>query len=256
MEHAAIMNDFLQREREQFRDLGESLERVSFDGDEMGAEAALKPETEERGEFTEDPTAHGYSDVYDAHDMETSDMYKVDDEDDMSHRANSNLFHVEGGDSDYQTQQPAFLSDEQDLPSSEMFYKSKSSPLMSRSNVQPTHMDEPPEEPEVITEWKEKQRNYIEKKDVASARKKADALEEGQRALEKFYEEYNYKKTKNMTLNQEREDTLQNDRGRLPEKGKEWEQVCRYLDLNLKTSKSNKDVSRMKSILLQLKNEK
>ena len=35
--------------------------------------------------------------------------------------------------------------------------------------------------------------------------------------------------------------------------GKEWEKVCRMCDFNPKGTKNTKDVSRMRSILLQLK---
>ena len=35
--------------------------------------------------------------------------------------------------------------------------------------------------------------------------------------------------------------------------GHEWERICRHCDFNPKSSRINKDISRMRSILLQLK---
>jgi hypothetical protein len=107
----------------------------------------------------------------------------------------------------------------------------------------------------MIVEWRERQRRLIEEKDMRSTRKKSEVLDEGQKALEKFYEEYNYRKTKNMTLNQERESMLQRERDEPSVKGKEWDRICRYIDLNVKNTRSTKDMSRMRSLLLDLRRE-
>ena len=159
----------------------------------------------------------------------------------------------------------ALTSDNRRQSTTEVFYPSKTmSPSMgsrqsSMSTPTPTMTttanDDLYTESPMITEWRERQRRLIEEKDMRSARKKSEVLDEGQKALEKFYEEYNYRKTKNMTLNQERESMLQRERDEPSVKGKEWDRVCRYIDLNVKNTRSTKDLTRMKSLLLDLKRD-
>lgn len=114
------------------------------------------------------------------------------------------------------------------------------------------HMDKQRAEPEKLRIWREEQVEMLLKKDAESECKKAEWREDAKRELEEWYKHRNEQVEKAKKVNRENEDAfiLQRDE-RKP--GGEWERVCRQCDFNPKGSRSSKDVSRMRSILLQLK---
>src|ERR1700719_4151541 len=86
-EHVTDLDDFLKREEEQFRDLGETFEETSLDdvGETTAAVTQFEIE-EEHGEFIRDPMEHRYSDMHDRHGLELQDNYEVEDEKEGVHR--------------------------------------------------------------------------------------------------------------------------------------------------------------------------
>jgi len=113
-------------------------------------------------------------------------------------------------------------------------------------------MDRQRAEPEKIRIWREEQVELLQKKDAESERKKAEWREIARRELEEWYKHRNEQVDKAKKVNSENEDAFIQQRDeRKP--GGEWERVCRQCDFNPKGSRNTKDVSRMRSILLQLK---
>jgi len=259
--YVSSLDDFLKREQEQFRELGESFEEASLDDDNEASIILGKQEVEEeQEEFVRDRIKHSYSDIHDHNSLELQDIYEMDSEKEGVHGETLSKMLLTEEDETKRDPITPFMDEGENL-SSEMFYKSKSPSLMTRvSSIRSMNKGEEEEifeEPPAIKEWKERQKIWIEEKNAISAREKAKVLEEGQKALEEFYEEYNKKKTKNMTLNKEREELSRKDREHLSDKtATPWEQVCRYLDLNFKNNKTTKDLPRMRTLLVQLKNEK
>jgi clathrin light chain A len=107
-------------------------------------------------------------------------------------------------------------------------------------------------EPEKLRIWREEQVEMLQKKDAESERKKAEWRDIARRELEEWYKHRNEQVDKAKKVNRENEDAFVQQRDeRKP--GGEWERVCRQCDFNPKGSRNTKDVSRMRSILLQLK---
>lgn len=114
------------------------------------------------------------------------------------------------------------------------------------------HMDRQRAEPEKLRIWREEQVELLQKKDAESERKKAEWRDIARRELEEWYKHRNEQVDKAKKVNRENEDAFVHLRDeRKP--GGEWERVCRQCDFNPKGSRNTKDVSRMRSILLQLK---
>jgi hypothetical protein len=256
-EGVTSLDNFLKREEEQFRELEGTLGGVSLE-DEAAIGIDDQHEADEnQEEFIRDHIELGYSDAYDRRSFELQDIYDIENENNGVHHEAISKVLAEEREEENKKSPITSLNEEEERAPPEMFYRSKSPPLITRTGMRSMNVDEDMyKEPEEIQEWKRRQQSRIEEKDAASAQKRAQVLEEGQKALEKFYEEYNYQKTKNMTLNKEREEASRRDREILPSSAStSWKRVCRYLDLNQKSNRSTKDLSRMKSLLLQLKNE-
>lgn len=108
------------------------------------------------------------------------------------------------------------------------------------------------EEPEKIKMWREEQRLRLEQKDAEEEIKKQELHESAKKELEEWYRHHaeQVEKTKSQNRNAEKEYVMERD-SEVP--GQEWERIARLCDFNPKTSKNTKDVSRMRSIILQLK---
>lgn len=108
-------------------------------------------------------------------------------------------------------------------------------------------------EPEKIRIWREEQAERLAKKDAESEKKKAEWREIARRELEDWYKHRDEQVEKSKKLNRESEDAFVAERDE-KKAGGEWERICRLCDFNPKsTPRNSKDVSRMRSILLQLK---
>lgn len=108
------------------------------------------------------------------------------------------------------------------------------------------------EEPEKIKKWREEQKIRLEKKDKESEEKKGEWREIAKKELEDWYKHREEQLEKTFKLNREAEAAFVQERDdTIP--GHEWERICRLCEFNPKAARNQKDVSRMRSILLQLK---
>ncbi|XP_053690311.1 clathrin light chain [Sabethes cyaneus] len=108
------------------------------------------------------------------------------------------------------------------------------------------------EEPEKIRKWREEQKARLEEKDREEERKKEELREQARKELEDWYKHHEeaISKTKAANRNAEKQFVAETDE---IEPGTEWERIAKLCDFNPKTNKSSKDISRMRSIILQLK---
>ncbi|KFB49849.1 hypothetical protein ZHAS_00017873 [Anopheles sinensis] len=108
------------------------------------------------------------------------------------------------------------------------------------------------EEPEKIRKWREEQKTRLEEKDREEERKKDELREQARKELEDWYKHHEeaISKTKAANRNAEKQFVAETDE---IEPGTEWERIAKLCDFNPKTNKSSKDISRMRSIILQLK---
>ncbi|XP_030373376.1 clathrin light chain [Scaptodrosophila lebanonensis] len=109
------------------------------------------------------------------------------------------------------------------------------------------------EEPEKIKKWREEQKQRLEQKDIEEERKKEELRQQAKKELDDWLRqiEESIAKTKLSSRNAEKQAaSLEN--GAI-EPGTEWERIAKLCDFNPKVNKSGKDVSRMRSIYLHLK---
>jgi len=114
------------------------------------------------------------------------------------------------------------------------------------------HPPRPTEEPEKIRLWREEQRVRLEQKDAEENVKKDELRETAKKELDDWYKHYAEQIQKTKTQNRAAEQEYVKDRD-AETPGQEWERIAKLCDFNPKSSKHSKDVSRMRSILLQLK---
>ncbi|CAL7945137.1 unnamed protein product [Xylocopa violacea] len=121
------------------------------------------------------------------------------------------------------------------------------------SIIEPT-LKPPPvkEEPEKIRKWREEQKARLEEKDAEEEKKKEEWKEAAKKELEEWYKHHAeaISKTKTTNRNAEKQFVAEADE---VEPGTEWERIAKLCDFNPKSSRTSKDVSRMRSIILQLK---
>ncbi|OQV15958.1 putative Clathrin light chain A [Hypsibius exemplaris] len=112
-----------------------------------------------------------------------------------------------------------------------------------------------PSTPEKIRKWREDQKDLLEKKDIEEDKKKQELRAQALHELEEWYslQDDTIKKSKKGNRDAERDFVQQRDSDK---PGEEWERVARMCDFNPKSAKGTKDVSRLRSIILQLKQEK
>jgi len=108
------------------------------------------------------------------------------------------------------------------------------------------------EEPEKIKKWREEQKARLEQKDEEEEKKKEEWMEAAKKELEEWYKHHAeaISKTKASNRNAEKQFVAEADE---IEPGTEWERIAKLCDFNPKSSRTSKDVSRMRSIILQLK---
>ncbi|XP_058720704.1 clathrin light chain A isoform X2 [Poecile atricapillus] len=119
-------------------------------------------------------------------------------------------------------------------------------------------------EPESIRKWREEQKERLEQLDANSRKQEAEWKEKAIKELEEWYARQDEKlektKASNSTninhpcysLEQAAEEAFVNDAEEVFP-GTEWERVAQLCDFNPKSSKQAKDVSRMRSVLISLK---
>ncbi|XP_075743302.1 clathrin light chain-like [Rhipicephalus microplus] len=117
----------------------------------------------------------------------------------------------------------------------------------------------PREEPETIRKWREKMERHLKEKDAQEEVKKEELRLNAQRELSDWYARYNESVAKCRAAN--RTAVMAEwvpgggtrDSGPAPDRVPEWENIARLCDFNAKASRNAKDVSRMRAIILQLK---
>jgi len=110
------------------------------------------------------------------------------------------------------------------------------------------------EEPECIKKWKEEQEQMLKKKDADEEQKKEELRVKAAQELADWYKQYEEQLAKTRKANKEQEEAATAGtevNGIVP--GQEWERVSKHCDFSAKAPGHTKDVSRMRSILLQLK---
>uniref|UniRef100_A0A3Q3IJM1 Clathrin light chain n=1 Tax=Monopterus albus TaxID=43700 RepID=A0A3Q3IJM1_MONAL len=108
------------------------------------------------------------------------------------------------------------------------------------------------QEPESLRKWREEQKTRLEALDSASKAAEAEWREKAKKELEDWHVHQNEQMEKNKVNNRASEEAfLAETDGESP--GTEWERVARLCDFNPKTNKQAKDVSRMRSVLISLK---
>ncbi|CAJ1052736.1 clathrin light chain A isoform X1 [Xyrichtys novacula] len=107
-------------------------------------------------------------------------------------------------------------------------------------------------EPESLRKWREEQRERLELLDDNSRKQESEWKEKAKVELEEWHSRQNEQLEKTKTNNRAAEEAMISD---LDENnpGTEWERVARLCDFNPKSSKQAKDVSRMRSVLISLK---
>lgn len=117
----------------------------------------------------------------------------------------------------------------------------------------PAHRPTPVrEEAEKIKKWREEQKTRLEEKDANEEKKRIEWQEAAKKELEEWYRHHDdlIAKTRSANRNAEKQFVADDDE---IEPGTEWERIAKHCDFNPKASKGSKDVSRMRSIILQLK---
>ncbi|XP_055312985.1 clathrin light chain isoform X4 [Sitodiplosis mosellana] len=108
------------------------------------------------------------------------------------------------------------------------------------------------EEPEKIKKWREEQQKRLEEKDKEEEKKKLELREQAKKELEDWYKHHEEAIGKTKASNRNAEKQFVAETAEI-EPGTEWERIAKLCDFNPKSSKSSRDVSRMRSIILQLK---
>jgi len=111
------------------------------------------------------------------------------------------------------------------------------------------------EEPEFLKKWKVDQEERLKKKDEEEEVMKEKLRLQAQQELEDWYKRYESQLEKTKSDNREAESDFVAEVGGMNhiEPGSEWERVSKHCDFSAKAPGHTKDVSRMRSILLQLK---
>ncbi|XP_021104168.1 clathrin light chain A isoform X3 [Heterocephalus glaber] len=142
------------------------------------------------------------------------------------------------------------------------YYQESNGPTDSYAAV--SQVDRLQSEPESIRKWREEQTERLEALDANSRKQEAEWKEKAIKELEEWYarqdEQLQKTKANNSTninhpcysLEQAAEEAFVNDIDE-SSPGTEWERVARLCDFNPKSSKQAKDVSRMRSVLISLK---
>ncbi|KAL6117857.1 cltb [Pungitius sinensis] len=108
------------------------------------------------------------------------------------------------------------------------------------------------QEPESLRKWREEQKTRLEALDLASKAAEEEWRDKAKKELEDWHVHQSEQMEKNKVNNRaSEEDFVAESNGESP--GTEWERVARLCDFNPKTNKQAKDVSRMRSVLISLK---
>ncbi|KAG9490617.1 clathrin light chain B [Eleutherodactylus coqui] len=108
------------------------------------------------------------------------------------------------------------------------------------------------QEPESLRKWREEQKVRLEELDAAAKLTEQEWREKAKKDLEEWYQRQSEQIEKNKVTNRASDEALVSE-PKDEETGSEWERVARLCDFNPKSSKQSKDVSRLRSVLISLK---
>ncbi|CAL8305220.1 clathrin light chain B isoform X2 [Gadus morhua] len=161
---------------------------------------------------------------------------------------------LEGTDGEQPPQEPLYdgFGEEPAIVNGDMFPESNG-PTDSYAAI--AQVDQLRQEPESLRKWREEQKDRLEELDSASKTAEAEWKEKAKKELEEWHVHQNEQMEKNKANNRASEEALmaESDGGDTGALGTEWERVARLCDFNPKTNKQAKDVSRMRSVLISLK---
>ncbi|CAL8270197.1 unnamed protein product [Boreogadus saida] len=161
---------------------------------------------------------------------------------------------LEGTDGEQPPQEPLYdgFGEEPAIVNGDMFPESNG-PTDSYAAI--AQVDQLRQEPESLRKWREEQKDRLEELDSASKTAEAEWKEKAKKELEEWHVHQNDQMEKNKANNRASEEALmaESDGGDTGALGTEWERVARLCDFNPKTNKQAKDVSRMRSVLISLK---
>ncbi|KAM6328199.1 clathrin light chain A isoform 1-T1 [Alca torda] len=129
-------------------------------------------------------------------------------------------------------------------------YQESNGPTNSSAAI--SQVDRLQSEPESIRKWREEQKERLEQLDANSRKQEAEWKEKAIKELEEWYARQDEKLQKTKASNRAAEEAFVNDAEDVFP-GTEWERVAQLCDFNPKSSKQAKDVSRMRSVLISLK---
>ncbi|XP_060053189.1 clathrin light chain B isoform X3 [Erinaceus europaeus] len=107
------------------------------------------------------------------------------------------------------------------------------------------------QEPESIRKWREEQKKRLQELDAASKVTEQEWREKAKKDLEEWNQRQSEQVEKNKINNRASEEAFVKESEETP--GTEWEKVAQLCDFNPKSSKQCKDVSRLRSVLMSLK---
>nr|XP_046164873.1 clathrin light chain A-like isoform X3 [Oncorhynchus gorbuscha] len=107
-------------------------------------------------------------------------------------------------------------------------------------------------EPESLRKWREEQRERLEVLDANSRKQESEWKDKAKVELEEWHNRQDEQLEKTKVNNRAAEEAMLSDMDE-NNPGTEWERVARLCDFNPKSSKQAKDVSRMRSVLISLK---
>lgn len=116
-------------------------------------------------------------------------------------------------------------------------------------------------EPETIRKWREEFSERISKKDSDEEIKRKEMREQAKKELEDFYkqrvEQMERVKGQNRLNNHTLEDDIFKNGNNSTSNGKinDWDKITSLCEFNPKTNRSQKDLTRYRSVLLQLKQQ-
>ncbi|XP_065829715.1 clathrin light chain A-like [Oscarella lobularis] len=116
------------------------------------------------------------------------------------------------------------------------------------------HVDAIQQEPECIRKWREEQATMLAEKDAQSEAEHDEWLAQAKQDLEEWYTKRSEHLDKVRDGNRAAEEAFIEERDDTAP-GHEWERISQLCDFAPKANKCTKDVSRLRSILLHLKQE-
>ncbi|NXW59556.1 CLCA protein, partial [Eurystomus gularis] len=129
-------------------------------------------------------------------------------------------------------------------------YQESNGPTDSYAAI--SQVDQLQSEPESIRKWREEQKERLDQLDANSRKQEEEWKEKAIKELEEWCARQDEKLQKTKASNRAAEEAFMNDAEDIFP-GTEWERVARLCDFNPKSSKQAKDVSRMRSVLISLK---